>query len=51
MTRRTVMSPQTYKNHITTKAMASNGYTDSETPVKESKNHSSPCELYKCMCA
>ena len=51
MTRRSTMSPQTYKNHITTKAMTSNGYNNTETPIKESKNHSSPCELFKCMCA
>lgn len=51
MTRRSTMSPQNYKNHITTKAMASNGYTDTETLSKESKNHSSPCESFKCMCA
>ncbi|XP_016909828.1 pantothenate kinase 3 isoform X1 [Apis cerana] len=49
MTRRSTMSPQNYKNHITTKAMASNGYTDTETLSKESKNHSSPCESFKSM--
>lgn len=51
MTRRSAMSPQTYKNHITAKAMASNGYTGTETPTKEFKNHSSPCESFNCMCA
>ncbi|KAG7190577.1 hypothetical protein KM043_006667 [Ampulex compressa] len=36
------MSPHSYKNHSTTSIMASNGYTDPETPANEFKNHSSP---------
>lgn len=50
MTQSLIMSPQSYKSHITTKAMASNGYSGTGTPA-ESKNHSSPCELFNCMCA
>lgn len=45
------MSPQSYKNLITAKVMASNGYSGAETPALESKNHSSPCEFLNCMCA
>ncbi|XP_034179751.1 pantothenate kinase 3 fbl isoform X1 [Osmia lignaria lignaria] len=48
MTQSLTMSPQSYKSHITTKAMASNGYTGTSTPA-ESKNHSSPCELFNSM--
>ncbi|KZC14980.1 Pantothenate kinase 2, mitochondrial [Dufourea novaeangliae] len=36
------MSPQSYKNPITSKVMASNGFAGSETSATESKNHSSP---------
>ncbi|XP_078052909.1 pantothenate kinase 3 fbl isoform X1 [Augochlora pura] len=43
------MNSQSYKNHITSKVMASNGFPDSETTAIESKNHSSPCELFNSM--
>lgn len=43
------MSPQSHKSHLTTKTMASNGFSNAEDPVNESKKHSSPCESFNTM--